>query len=113
MGRATILLSVLKARHGSLDSTPAQDFASSLEGLKDAMALWRKYSITRKPSQTRGVFSRLGIAPFLGDQVSTGLEVKGLGDLRQVVQPGQMDALKILVDQDFSPAQKYRELPRL
>jgi hypothetical protein len=59
------------------------------------------------------LFSTIGIAPFLGDEISTGLEVKSLGDLRQVVQSGQMDALKIFVNQDFGPAQKRREITRI
>jgi hypothetical protein len=34
----------------------------------------------------------------LGNQVATGFEVKSLGELWQVVQFGQVDALKILIN---------------
>jgi hypothetical protein len=55
-GRATILLSVLEVRHGSLDSTPAQDFVSSLIGLKDFVALWENFRIAIKQRQVGCVF---------------------------------------------------------
>ena len=100
---------MLEVRHGSLDSTPAQDSVSSLGGLREEAALWGKSRISIKPSQTGCPFSTLGVAPFLGNQVATGFEVKSLGELRQVVQFGQVDALKILVNQDFGPAQERRE----
>src|SRR5208337_2152573 len=84
-GRATTLLSVLEVRHGSLDSTPAQDSVSSLVGLIEEVALWENSSLTIKLSPTGCLFSTLGVAPFLGNQVATGFEVKSLGELRQVV----------------------------
>jgi hypothetical protein len=59
------------------------------------------------------VISPPGTAPFLGDQVAAGLEVESLSELRQVLESGQVDALEILVDQDFSPAQERREFARI
>jgi hypothetical protein len=47
-----MLLSVLEVRHGSLDSTPAQDSKSSLVGLSNLVALWEKSRIAIKLSQT-------------------------------------------------------------
>jgi hypothetical protein len=57
-------------------------------------------------------FLNAGTAPLLGDQVAAGLEVKGSGDLRQVLQSRQMDALEVFVNQDFGPTQQGREFAR-
>src|SRR4051794_16575438 len=93
--------------------TPAQDSVSSLVGLREEAALWEKSRLSIKPSRTGCPFSTLGVAPFLGDQVATGFEVQRLGELGQVVQFGQVDALEIFVNQDFGPAQERRELARI
>jgi hypothetical protein len=97
-GRATTLLSVLEVRHGSLDSTPAQDFVSSLIGLKDFAALWGNLKLLKNRVKSAACLSAPGIAPILGNQLSTGFEVKSFGELRQVVQSRQVDALKVFVN---------------
>ena len=83
-GRATTLLSVLEVRHGSLDSTPAQDSVSSLGGLREEAALWEKFNITMHPTQTGCLFETLGIPPVLKNQVS--LRIASLGP-RGVLKP--------------------------
>jgi hypothetical protein len=93
--------------------TPAQDSVSSLGGLREEVALWEKSTITRKVSQTGCLFSTLGSAPFLMNQVSTGLEVKSEDDPRQVAQSGQVDALETLGNPNLGPAQQRREFARI
>jgi hypothetical protein len=70
-GRATTLLSVLLVRHGSLDSTPAQDSVSSLGGLREEAALWEKFSSANHPTRTRCFFETLGLPPVLGHREKT------------------------------------------
>jgi hypothetical protein len=93
--------------------TPAQDSVSSLGGLREEVALREKSTTTRILSQTGCRFSTLGSAPFLMNQVSTGLEVKSDDDLRQVAQSGQVDALETLGNQHLGPAQQRREFARI
>jgi hypothetical protein len=51
-----MLLSVLLVRHGSLDSTPAQDSGCSLVGLSNLVALCEKFNVTIHPRQNGCLF---------------------------------------------------------
>jgi hypothetical protein len=86
---------------------------SSLGGLRGEAALWGNSSLTIKRGQTGCRFSTPEVAPFLGDQVATGSEVKRLSELGQVVEFGQVSALKIFVNEDFCPAQQRCEFLRI
>src|SRR5579883_1290350 len=93
--------------------TPARDSVSRLGGRREEAALWGKSRLPIESGPSGCPVSTPGVAPFVGDQVPTGFEVQRLGELGQVVQFGQVDALEILVDQDFGPAQERREIARI